>query len=83
MSDTRRQKSLENENRQLRNLLVELMLHVATPKEALGKFRHQGQGSTRDLGIEEECYSPRRACGLVGFDAKACRYASRRPDDTG
>lgn len=31
--------------------------------------------------IEEKCCSQRRACGLVGLDAKTCRYASRRPDD--
>jgi putative transposase len=32
--------------------------------------------------IEEKGYSQRRACGLVGLDPKAYRYASRRPDDT-
>jgi putative transposase len=31
--------------------------------------------------IEEKCYSQRRGCGLVGFDPKTYRYASRRPDD--
>jgi putative transposase len=31
--------------------------------------------------IAEKSYSQRRACGLIGLDPKACRYASRRPDD--
>lgn len=31
--------------------------------------------------IEEKYYSQRRACGLIGFDPKTYRYASRRPDD--
>jgi putative transposase len=31
--------------------------------------------------IEEKSYSQRRACGLIGLDAKTYRYASRRSDD--
>lgn len=38
VSDARRLKSLEDENRRLKKLLAELMLDVATLKEALGKF---------------------------------------------
>ena len=38
MSDARRLKSLEDENRRLKKLLAESMLDVATLKEALGKF---------------------------------------------
>ena len=38
VSDTRRLKSLEDENRRLKQLLAESMLDVATLKEALGKF---------------------------------------------
>ena len=38
VSDARRLKSLEDENRRLKKLLAESMLHVATLKEALGKF---------------------------------------------
>jgi putative transposase len=36
--DAWRQKSLEDENRQLKRLVAELILDVATQKEALGKF---------------------------------------------
>lgn len=38
VSDVRRLKSLEEENRRLKKLLAESMLDVATLKEALGKF---------------------------------------------
>ena len=38
VSDARRLKSLEDENRRLKKLLAELMLDVSTLKEALGKF---------------------------------------------
>lgn len=38
LSDARRLKSLEDENRRLKKLLAESMLDVATLKEALGKF---------------------------------------------
>jgi len=38
VSDVRRLKSLEDENRRLKKLLAESMLDVATLKEALGKF---------------------------------------------
>jgi putative transposase len=38
VSDARRLKGLEDENRRLKNLLAESMLDVATLKEALGKF---------------------------------------------
>lgn len=37
VSDARRLKSLEDENRKLKKLLAELMLDVATLREALGK----------------------------------------------
>jgi putative transposase len=38
VSDARRLKSLEDENRRLKKLLAESVLDVATLKEALGKF---------------------------------------------
>ena len=38
VSDARRLRSLEDENRRLKKLLAESMLDVATLKEALGKF---------------------------------------------
>ena len=38
VSDARRLKSLEDENRRLKKLLAESMLDVARLKEALGKF---------------------------------------------
>jgi putative transposase len=38
VSDARRLRSLEDENRRLKKLLAESILDVATLKEALGKF---------------------------------------------
>ena len=37
VSDARRLKALDDENRKLKKLLAELMLDVATLREALGK----------------------------------------------
>ena len=78
VSDARRLKGLEEENRKLKKLLAESMRDVATLREALGNIL--GLGSRRAFvtwAIEEKSYSQRRACGLIGLDPKTYRYASR------
>lgn len=54
VSDARRLKSLEDENRTLKKLLAESMLDVATLKEALGSSDAQGKEALRDLGDRRE-----------------------------
>ncbi|WGF90759.1 IS3 family transposase [Marinivivus vitaminiproducens] len=85
VSDTRRLKGLEEENRKLKKLLAESMLDVATLREALGKklLRPGSRRAFVNWAMEEKSYSQRRACGLIGLDPKTYRYASRRSDDAG
>ncbi|WP_091686925.1 IS3 family transposase [Methylocapsa palsarum] len=83
VSEAKRLKSLEEENRKLKKLLAESMLDVATLREALGK-KLLTPGARRKVvswAIEEKGYSQRHACDLVGIAPKTYRYASSRPDD--
>ncbi|MBN9348026.1 MAG: IS3 family transposase [Devosia sp.] len=83
VSDARRLKSLEDENRKLKKLLAEQMLDVATLREALGKklLRPGSRRAFVSWAMQEKNYSQRRACRLIGMDPKTYRYRSRRPDD--
>lgn len=82
VSDARRLKTLEDENRKLENLLAESMLDAATLREALGKILKPGsRRAFVTWAIEEKSYSQRRACGLIELDPKTYRYASLRSDD--
>jgi putative transposase len=55
VSDARRLKALDEENRKLKKLLAEAMLDVATLREALGKTSDaRGAESGRDLGDRRE-----------------------------
>ena len=81
--DAKRLKALEEENRKLKKLLAELVLDVATLKEALGK-NFWTPGSRRKAviwAIEEKSYSQRRACSLLSIAPKVFRYLSRRGGD--
>lgn len=83
VSDARRLKSLEDENRKLKKLLAESMLDVATLREALGKklLRPGSRRACVTWAMAEKTYSQRRACGLIGLAPKTFRYASRRSDN--
>ena len=83
ISDARKLKALEDENRKLKKLLAETMLDASTLKEMLEKTSDAQLAETCcDLGDPmEKSYSQRRACGLVGLHPKTYRYASTRPDD--
>jgi putative transposase len=83
VSDARRLKALDDENRKLKKLLAESMLDVATLREGARK-KLLKPGSRRafvNWAIGEKSYSQRRACGLIGLDPKTYRYASRRSDE--
>ena len=84
ISDARKLKALEDENRRLKKLLAESMLDASTLKEMLGRsltpsFRKRAV----TWAVREKGYSQRRACGLVGLHPKTYRYASKRPLDEG
>jgi len=67
-------------NRKLKKqkkLLAQPMLDVATLREALG--RTSDAQFPEDGGqIDQKDYSQRRACGLIGFAPKTCRYVTAR-----
>src|ERR1700720_4455007 len=83
VSDAKRLKALEDENRRLKKLLAESMLDNAALKDILGKKRLKP--AVRRLAvarvIEQHGFSQRRACRLIGIDHSTSRYQSKRPDD--
>jgi putative transposase len=83
VSDAKRLRSLEEENRKLKKLLAESMLDQAALKELLTK-KMVGPVAKREavahlLNVLQ--ISERRACILVAADRKMIRYRSRRPAD--
>lgn len=68
VSDARRLKALEEENRKLKKLLAESMLGAATLKEMLGKklLTPRARRLAVSWAIKEKTYSQRRSCGLGG-----------------
>ncbi|MBN9597823.1 MAG: IS3 family transposase [Afipia sp.] len=83
ISEARKLKALEEENRKLKKLLAESMLDVSTLKEMLGKKLLTPSLRRRAVtwAVSEKSYSQRRACNLVGLQPKIYRYASTRSDD--
>src|SRR4029077_18021704 len=84
VSEARRLRTLEDENRKLKKLLAESMLDNAALKELFGK-KMVGPVAKREAvahlrGVLE--MSERRACNIVAADRKMIRYRSRRPPDT-
>ena len=84
VSDARKLKSLEDENRKLKKLLAETVHgcgHAAG--DARKKLLRPGlRRKAVTWAIGEKNYSQRRACRLVGLHPKTYRYASQRSDDT-
>ena len=85
VSEAKRLRALEDENRKLKKLLAELMLDNAVLKESAVK-KMVGPVAKREAvahlrGVLE--MSERRACSLVAADRKMIRYRSRRPPDRG
>lgn len=82
ISEARRLKALEEENRKLKKLLAESMLDQAALKELLTKkgwptAKREAVAHLRNVrGMSEH-----RACSLVTADRKMIRYQSRRPPD--
>ena len=85
VSDARRLKALEEENRKLKKLLAEAMLDVCDAARGTRKklLTPSARRTAVTWAIEEKGYSQRRACGLIGMEPKTYRYASSRPEDTG
>ena len=83
VSDARKLKALEEENRKLKKLLAESMLDVATLREAPRKklLTPRSRRMVVTWAIDEKGYSQRRACRLIGIEPKTYRYASSRGDD--
>ncbi|HEX2590092.1 MAG TPA: IS3 family transposase [Rhizomicrobium sp.] len=83
VSEAKRLRALEDENRKLKKLLAESMLDQAALKELLNKkmvgpaAKREAVAHLRDVLQMSE----RRACTLVAADRKMIRYRSRRPPD--
>ena len=84
VSDARKLKSLEDENRKLKKLLAELMLDQATLREMLGK-KLLTPGSRKSAVTwairQRRAIRSVEPVSLVGLDPKAYRRKSERPDD--
>lgn len=76
ISDVRKLKALEEENRKLKKLRVEFMLDASTLKEMLGKASDAHLAETScDLGDGLERLFATAGCGRVGLQPKTYRYA--------
>ncbi|MFZ3326758.1 MAG: IS3 family transposase [Methylocella sp.] len=83
VSDAKRLRSLEDENRKLKKLLAESMLDQAALKELLNK-KMVGPAAKREAVAHLRNalqMSERRACNLIAADRKMIRYRSRRSPD--
>jgi hypothetical protein len=83
VSDAKRLRALEDENRKVKKLLAEPMLDQAALKELLtknGRPRRKREAVAHLRNIRQ--MSERRACTLVAADRKTIRYQSRRPLET-
>ena len=84
VSEAKRLRMLEDENRKLKKLLAESMLDNARAQGASGK-KMVGPAAKRDAVAHLRSVlemSERRACSLVAADRKMIRYRSCRPPDT-
>jgi len=85
VSEARRLRQLEEENRQLKHAVAELLLD----KRALAGGGHKKvvgpQMQRQAVGVmrSEAVVSERRACGLVKAHRATCRYRRRRVEDPG
>ncbi len=83
VSEARRLRSLEDENRRLKKLLAETMLDNAMLKDIASK-KMVTPAAQREA-VAHLCnghgVSQRRACRVIGSDRTSIRYCSRRPDN--
>jgi putative transposase len=82
VSDARRLKALDDENRRLKKLLAEAMLDNAMLKDIAAKNgdacrKTRGRGSL----VPELSCEPAAGGRVIGADQTSIRYRSRRPDD--
>ena len=85
VSDARKLKALEDENRRLKKLLAEIDARCIDAEGDARKKLLTPSLRRRAVtwAVREKGYSQRRACGLVGLHPKTYRYASKRPGDEG
>ncbi len=83
VSDARKLKALEDENRKLKKLLAETMLDVAMLKDLNSK--KMVTPVVKRQAVVHLCQSyevsQRRACQVIAADRTSMRYRSVRPDD--
>src|SRR4029077_7627539 len=83
VSDARKLKALEDENRKLKKLLAESMLDNGDASRGTRKklLTPSSRRMVVTWAIDEKGYSQRRACVLIGIASKTYRYVSSRGDD--
>ncbi|MFN7998007.1 MAG: IS3 family transposase [Bryobacteraceae bacterium] len=81
VSDAKRLKSLEDENRRLKTMVADLSLDKEALKAVIPKKRVELVSARRDVAfvMAEFAYSERQACKLVDVDRTSYRYEAR-PD---
>jgi putative transposase len=84
VSEAKRLRMLEDENRKLKNLLAESMLDNAALKELVAKKMVRPAAKREAVAHLRSVLemSERRTCSLIAADRKMLRYRSQRPPDT-
>jgi len=84
VSEARRLKSLEDENRRLKKLLAESMLDKRGAEGPARKKRLKPVARKAAVArlVEQRGLSQVRACRLVGLNRSSMNYRPRRPDDS-
>jgi len=82
VSEAKRLKALEDENRELKKLLAEYAGRRHAERASRKKLlMPSARRAAVTWAIEEESYSQTRACSLVGLAPKTYRYRAKREDD--
>jgi len=80
VSEPRRLKSLEDENRQLKRIVADQALHLQGSAGEKAPTREQRRAAVTSA-IETAKLSERRACRFTGFSRSTQRYRSHRASD--
>ena len=81
VSELKRLKSLEDENRRLKQIVAQQALDNWALKELLSKNLAQGEENRASYAMEGLGLSERRACPLSGVSPSVYRYEAKRGND--
>ena len=78
VSDLKRLKSLEDENRRLKHIVAQQALDNWAMKELLSKMKPKARRRAASYAMESLGLSERRACLLTGVSPSVYRYEAKR-----